>query len=171
MADYPPLVVVSAAEASRIPYPFVYVNVDGTVRELHAKEREYLETPFHPCDGGRPYTKQSYADKNGWGEIIGFCERSKIPPHLAVAPAPEDDPGELWRAMMEALNTHCDHPCFVRFQRIVYSAIEGNTEASEAGLHPATDSAVASPRRMYGSFAAGGSSGRGDRRGTASPVP
>src|ERR1700683_5388526 len=32
------------------PYPYLFVNADGSARELHPKEREHLETPFHPAD-------------------------------------------------------------------------------------------------------------------------
>ena len=84
--------MVSSSDAARIPYPWVYVNLDGTVRELHPKEREYLQTPFHPTDGARPYIKLKYHDKNGWGEIQGFCQRSAIPQQLPVADAPSESP-------------------------------------------------------------------------------
>jgi hypothetical protein len=67
-------------------YPFVYVNDDGTVREVNATEREYLETPFHGSDGGRPYIKVKYSDKNGSGEIRGFCYRTAIPKRMAISP-------------------------------------------------------------------------------------
>jgi len=84
--------VVSASEGTQTPYPYVYVNLDGTVRELHPKEREYLETPFHPFDGARPYVKQKYEEKNGWGEIKGFCPRSAIPSHLIIGEPPSENP-------------------------------------------------------------------------------
>jgi hypothetical protein len=95
MADeFPHFAVVSASEASQVPYPYVYVNKDGTVRELRPKERDYLETPFHPCDGGRPYTKDRYDDKDGWGEIKGFCRRSATPQYICGSEAPAEDPTE-----------------------------------------------------------------------------
>ena len=43
MKAYP---VVTAAEASATPYPYVFVESDGGARELHADERTYLETPY-----------------------------------------------------------------------------------------------------------------------------
>jgi hypothetical protein len=136
MADFPSYFIVSAADARQVPYPFVYVNADGTVRELHVTERRYLETSFHPCDSGRPYTKQSYAAKDGWGELSGFCARSMIPAHLAVSPAPDEDPDERWGAMMRALDAHRDHPSYRRFERIVHSTIAGDGAGCDPGLRP-----------------------------------
>ncbi len=74
------------------PFPYIYINPDGSARELHAREKEFLETPFHPADGGRPYVKRAYADKDGWGEIGGFLKRSKLPRGAIIHPAPIDDP-------------------------------------------------------------------------------
>jgi hypothetical protein len=89
----PPLIgVVSASEVAQVPYPYVYVNPDGTVRDLHPKERHYLETPFNPFDGARPYVKPSYDARDGWGDIKGFCPRSAIPEQLHVSEAPAEDP-------------------------------------------------------------------------------
>ena len=48
------------------PYPYVHVNGDGTARELHPNERQYLESEFRPGDGAAPYVKSSYAERNGW---------------------------------------------------------------------------------------------------------
>jgi hypothetical protein len=84
--------VASVDEAGAEPYAYIHVNADGSARELHAGEREFLETPFHPADGGRPYVKSSYAQKNGWGELTGFMRRSKLPPGIVVAPSPSENP-------------------------------------------------------------------------------
>jgi len=46
------------------PYPYIYVNADGTARELHAGERAYLETEFKGGDGAMPYIKDSYEERN-----------------------------------------------------------------------------------------------------------
>lgn len=73
-------------------YPYVYVEVDGTARELHAGERTYLETEFEGADGARPYAKSSYKQRDGWGELSGYLKRSKLPAGTSVKPAPVEDP-------------------------------------------------------------------------------
>jgi hypothetical protein len=74
------------------PYPYIYVNADGTARELHAGERVYLETPFKGGDGAMPYVKDSYEERNGWGEMSGYLERAALPAGRPVADAPLEDP-------------------------------------------------------------------------------
>ena len=99
---YPLYSIVSEEESKIVPYPFVFVNDDGTVRELHQSERSYLEMRFHPTDGGRPYIKDSYEKKDGWSSIGGFCPRSKIPVDISVLDAPAEDPTEsLRKALVE----------------------------------------------------------------------
>src|ERR1700735_5767327 len=71
--------VVSADEAAHDSYPYAFVNDDGSARELHAAEREYLERPFIPFDGGCPYVKSAFDARDGWGSVKGFLQRSKLP--------------------------------------------------------------------------------------------
>ena len=85
--------VVSVEEAGQEPYPYVFVEDDGGVRELRPDERTYLETPFLPFDGGRPAVKESYESKNGWGSVRGFCHRNKIPADTVINK--EEDPDNL----------------------------------------------------------------------------
>lgn len=66
-------------------FPFVYVNQDGTVRELSPAEREYLSTEFDPTDGGRPYVKATYESRDGWGSVSGYLSRAAVPPGVAIA--------------------------------------------------------------------------------------
>jgi len=77
------------------PYPYVYVEADGTARELHAAERGYLETEFKGGDGAMPSIKDSYDERNGWGEIRGYLKRAALPAGMAVADAPAEDPRQL----------------------------------------------------------------------------
>ena len=74
------------------PYPYIYVNADGTARELHANERRYLETEFSGGDGAAPYIKDSYFELNGWGEIKGYLKRSELPARTPIDDAPAEDP-------------------------------------------------------------------------------
>jgi hypothetical protein len=85
---------VDLARALVEPYPFVFVQKDGTARELHQSERQYLETPFHPADGGRPSVKSNYEQKNGWGNTEGFLERVNLPSHVQIRPAPSENPSK-----------------------------------------------------------------------------
>ena len=85
-------IVVSPEEAAAEVYPYVHVNKDGTARELHASEREYLETAFMPNDSARPYVKERYESISGWRGISGFCRRSQLPYGIPVAAAPTEDP-------------------------------------------------------------------------------
>jgi hypothetical protein len=83
--------LVTPEEAESDPYPYVYVEGDGTTRELHPGERSYLEMKFSPFDGGRPYVKTEYLDCAGHA-TSGYCRRSLLPPGLPVGHAPEEDP-------------------------------------------------------------------------------
>jgi hypothetical protein len=74
------------------PYPYIYVNADGTARELHASERAYLETEFKGGDGAMPYVKDTYDERNGWGEISGYLKRAALPAGTPVGDAPAEDP-------------------------------------------------------------------------------
>jgi len=90
----PTYAIVDRRPAPGEPYPYIHVNVDGTVRELHASEQKHLETRFHPVDGARPYVKRKYSQKNGWGEIAGFMKRTKVPGRTEILAAPVEDPSK-----------------------------------------------------------------------------
>ena len=73
--------IVSPSEVTD-PYPYVYVQDDGSFRELEADERSYLEEAFHPGDGARPYVKSSYGERTPGGNLRGFLRRSLLPESL-----------------------------------------------------------------------------------------
>jgi len=74
------------------PYPYIYLNADGTARELHAGERAWLETEYTLGDGAMPYVKDSYEERNGWGEISGYLKRAALPAATPIADAPAENP-------------------------------------------------------------------------------
>jgi hypothetical protein len=76
------------------PYPYVYVNTDGSARELHPDERDYLDSPFQPGDGDTPYVKRNYSQRNGWGDIAGFLKRSQVPKEIVIQAAPAENPSK-----------------------------------------------------------------------------
>jgi len=68
-------------------FPYVYVNDDGSARELTAEEQQYLRTEFHPADGGRPYVKSRYGSRTPDGRLSGFLPRRRLPSRVVVQPA------------------------------------------------------------------------------------
>jgi len=83
MANPPKMATVASADM------LVYVNEDGSVRELTAAEQTYVTTEFSPLDGARPYIKSCYADRTAWG-IQGFLPRAQVPQDLPIHPAPQN---------------------------------------------------------------------------------
>ena len=67
-----------------IKLKFVYVENDGTVRELDNTEIEYLQTEFEPTDSARPYIKSSYSDQTPDGSISGFLLRKEVPESIEI---------------------------------------------------------------------------------------
>ncbi|MGI4870048.1 MAG: hypothetical protein ACRYFX_02585 [Janthinobacterium lividum] len=68
-------------------FPYVYVNSDGSVREVTESEQDYLSTAFSPADGGRPYIKNRYDQQNASGSIKGFIYRDRVPAKIPVLSA------------------------------------------------------------------------------------
>jgi hypothetical protein len=73
-------------------YPYIYINADGTARELHAGERAWLETEYKGGDGAMPYIKDSYEERNGWSELNGYLKRAALPAGTPIGDAPAEDP-------------------------------------------------------------------------------
>lgn len=67
-------------------YGLVYVNQDGSMRELSPKEQAYTSEEFENYDSGRPYIKSNYKSVDGWGSQSGFMERRRVPKGLVVLP-------------------------------------------------------------------------------------
>ncbi|MCB0495106.1 MAG: hypothetical protein KDC79_03140 [Cyclobacteriaceae bacterium] len=51
---------------------FVYMEEDGSVRELTKDEKEYLNEDFEYNDGNRPYIKSNYWQKTPDNKKDGF---------------------------------------------------------------------------------------------------
>lgn len=73
--------VVPEENAKILPYPYVYIEKDGSYREITDREKMYLEETFHPGDGGRPYVKPTY-EKSIYGDISGFISRDLLPKNI-----------------------------------------------------------------------------------------
>jgi hypothetical protein len=64
----------------------VYVNEDGSVRELTEAEKKYVDTEFSPLDGARPHVKSRYSDRTAWG-LRGYLPRTEVPYGTSIHPA------------------------------------------------------------------------------------
>ena len=62
----------------------VYINADGSARELTEAEKKYVDTDFSPFDGARPYIKSHYSARNGWGDLSGYLIRSEVPDGVPI---------------------------------------------------------------------------------------
>jgi hypothetical protein len=68
----------------------VYINDDGSARELSETEKKYVDTEFSPLDGARPHIKTRYEQRNGWGNLSGFLQRKDVPVGMPINPAPSE---------------------------------------------------------------------------------
>lgn len=68
---------------------FVYVNDDGSARELTLGEGQYLATEYDASDYARPYIKTHYSARMPDGGLRGYLERRKLPKRVEVG-APAD---------------------------------------------------------------------------------
>jgi len=71
-------------------FRYIYVNQDGSARELDDDEKEYLSTRFAGSDGNRPYIKFRYESLTPDGRIGGYLLRRQLPGGIHISPAPKD---------------------------------------------------------------------------------
>ena len=77
-ADTPRQKYAEARDAEDARRRYVWVEDDGSVRELTPEECAFLSRPFYPADGGRPYVKSRLGDRTPDGRLRGFLERSQL---------------------------------------------------------------------------------------------
>jgi hypothetical protein len=87
-----PPVRPSGAATPKPSEVLVWINADGSARELADAEKKYVDTEFSPFDGARPYIKSHHAQRNGWGELSGYLQRKEVPDGVPIDLAPSDQP-------------------------------------------------------------------------------
>ena len=70
-------------------FAYVFVEDDGSVRELDDEETEYLSTDFAGADGARPYVKTRYNSIAPDGKMSGFIDRRRVPMGIEIKPVPQ----------------------------------------------------------------------------------
>jgi hypothetical protein len=83
----PALAALALGRRRDSKFAFVYVNDDGTVRELTPDEIDYLNTEFVGSDGGRPYIKSRYKDRTPDGKLRGYLRRTDVPRRIKISKA------------------------------------------------------------------------------------
>jgi hypothetical protein len=66
-------VIVNPSAIGENAAALVYVNDDGSVRELTEAEKKYVETEFSPLDGARPYVKSHYSQRTASVKLGATC--------------------------------------------------------------------------------------------------
>jgi hypothetical protein len=69
-------------------FEYVWVDDDGSARELDADEEEYLRTPFQGGDGARPYIESHYGALTPDGLMGGYLRRRQLPRRIPINPPP-----------------------------------------------------------------------------------
>jgi hypothetical protein len=85
---------------------FVYVNQDGSVRELSVGEQEYLTRQFQPFDGARPYIKSRYWSWDNWGSRSGYLKRYRVPWRISIQRVRPDYDAVIKDLPEDILGTH-----------------------------------------------------------------
>lgn len=67
-------------------FPYVFVNNDGTSRELNDEEIVYLSEDFEGGDGARPYVKSNYGSLTPDGRQNGYLRRRQLPKYVLIEP-------------------------------------------------------------------------------------
>ena len=66
----------------------VYIDADGSARELSEAEKKYVDAKCSPFDGARRYIKSRYWERTACSELRGFLHRQKVPIGIPIGPAP-----------------------------------------------------------------------------------
>src|SRR5205809_7828146 len=65
-------------------FKYVYVEFDGSIRELYKEEKDYLKQKFNGADSGRPYIKNTYDQKGPDGRLTGYIPRRRVPQNIDI---------------------------------------------------------------------------------------
>ena len=65
-------------------FKYVYVEDEGSVREVYKDEEDYLNQKFEGADGSRPYIKNKYDQKTPDGKISGYILRRRVPQNIRI---------------------------------------------------------------------------------------
>ena len=65
-------------------FEFVFVEKDGSVRELNYNEIEFLNRAFYPGETARPVIRKTFEQPGGGRDISGFILRKRVPQKIII---------------------------------------------------------------------------------------
>ncbi len=65
-------------------FEYVYVEDDGSVREVTDVERRRLTNEYDEGDSRRPYIKLRYESRDAESRQRGFLRRRQLPPRISI---------------------------------------------------------------------------------------
>jgi len=68
-------------------FHYVWIDDDGSAREVTDAERRRLTTEYAPKDSRRPYVKLRYESKDSQGRRRGFLRRRQLPAGVPIGEA------------------------------------------------------------------------------------
>ena len=68
-------------------FDYVYVDDDGSVRELTTDEEEFFNTAVFPSGDADRFIKSDYEALTADGRVAGYIQRRRLPREIHVAPA------------------------------------------------------------------------------------
>jgi hypothetical protein len=68
----------------------VWIEADGSARELTERQKKHVDAEYSPFDGARPFIKTSYEQVNALGDRSGYVARTALPAGIVVGPAPAE---------------------------------------------------------------------------------
>jgi hypothetical protein len=87
----PFLISIRPRRGKETGFRYIYVNDDGSARELTDDEQDYINTKFEGGDGARPYIKSHYYSLTPDKKMKGFLWRRHLPRKITIESAPKGD--------------------------------------------------------------------------------
>jgi hypothetical protein len=105
------LPISEGAAMSTLSEALIWIEADGSARELNDTEKKYVDTAFSPFDGARPFIKSRYDQRNGWNDLSGYLQRKLLPKGIPINPpspsSPEPNtPQSVADAILEKIRKH-----------------------------------------------------------------
>ena len=87
-AGFQPPPMICNALMEKPSEALIWIEEDGSARELTDAEKRHVDAEYSPFDGARPYVKTRHDQVNTLGDLSGYLQRTALPSGVSVGPAP-----------------------------------------------------------------------------------